>query len=63
MATGAASGGADSSELKQIHLLPETDDEVGRDSAFLNDMDQVFEKYSSKTSKLFIPFLCQFKDT
>ena len=50
MDTGAASGGADSSELKQTHLVPETDDEVGKDSAYLNDMDQMFEKHSSKTS-------------
>ena len=46
------------------HLPTDTaDDDTNADCAFLNDVQAVIEKHSGKTSALFLPFLCQMKDT
>ena len=46
------------------HLPTDTmNNDTNADCAFLNDVQDIFQKHSGKTSHLFLPFLCQMKDT
>ena len=36
---------------------------MATDGAFLDDLQELFEKHATLTSALFVPYFCQFKET